>query len=62
MLHSQRYYFFSRAGSGLLGWDALCAVLFWLAAAMIVLCYTFVPIFHRLKVYTAYEFLSSGSI
>src|SRR5690606_18532434 len=25
--------------------------------AMIILCITFVPIFHRLKVYTAYEFL-----
>jgi Na+/proline symporter len=28
-----------------------------LPLAMIVLCVTFVPIFHRLKVYTAYEFL-----
>jgi SSS family transporter len=28
-----------------------------LPLAMIVLCITFVPIFHRLKVYTAYEFL-----
>ncbi|MDB5132117.1 MAG: transporter, family [Mucilaginibacter sp.] len=28
-----------------------------LPLAMIVLCLTFVPIFHRLKVYTAYEFL-----
>jgi SSS family transporter len=30
---------------------------FGLPVAMIVLCITFVPIFHRLKVYTAYEFL-----
>lgn len=30
---------------------------FGLPLAMIVLCITFVPIFHRLKVYTAYEFL-----
>ncbi|MGO1243098.1 MAG: sodium:solute symporter [Sphingobacteriaceae bacterium] len=30
---------------------------FGLPIAMIVLCVTFVPIFHRLKVYTAYEFL-----
>ncbi|WP_419700806.1 sodium:solute symporter [Mucilaginibacter sp. NFX135] len=30
---------------------------FGLPLAMIVLCVTFVPIFHRLKVYTAYEFL-----
>ena len=30
---------------------------FGLPLAMIVLCYTFVPIYHRLKVYTAYEFL-----
>ena len=28
-----------------------------LPLAMIVLCITFVPIFHRLKVYTAYEYL-----
>ncbi|WP_316823476.1 sodium:solute symporter [Pedobacter gandavensis] len=30
---------------------------FGLPLAMIVLCITFVPIYHRLKVYTAYEFL-----
>lgn len=30
---------------------------FGLPLAMIVLCITFVPLFHRLKVYTAYEFL-----
>lgn len=30
---------------------------FGLPLAMIILCITFVPIFHRLKVYTAYEFL-----
>lgn len=32
---------------------------FGLPLAMIVLCITFVPIFHKLKVYTAYEFLES---
>src|SRR6478735_5635175 len=30
---------------------------FGLPLAMVVLCITFVPIFHKLKVYTAYEFL-----
>jgi len=30
---------------------------FGLPLAMIVLCITFLPIFHRLKVYTAYEYL-----
>src|SRR5690606_27087465 len=30
---------------------------FGLPLAMIVLCITFIPIFHRLKVYTAYEYL-----
>ncbi|MES2138662.1 MAG: sodium:solute symporter [Bacteroidota bacterium] len=30
---------------------------FGLPLAMVVLCITFIPIFHRLKVYTAYEFL-----
>lgn len=32
---------------------------FGLPLAMIILCITFVPIFHRLKVYTAYEFLEN---
>lgn len=32
---------------------------FGLPLAMIVLCITFVPIFHRLKVYTAYEYLEN---
>lgn len=32
---------------------------FGLPLAMIVLCVTFVPIFHKLKVYTAYEFLEN---
>src|ERR1700712_2877929 len=30
-----------------------------LPLAMVVLCITFVPVFHRLKVYTAYEFLEN---
>ncbi|HYW95186.1 MAG TPA: hypothetical protein VE870_06345, partial [Bacteroidales bacterium] len=32
---------------------------FGLPLAMVVLCITFVPAFHRLKVYTAYEFLEN---
>src|ERR1700709_530758 len=32
---------------------------FGLPLAMVVLCITFVPVFHRLKVYTAYEFLEN---
>src|SRR5918998_532585 len=32
---------------------------FGLPLAMVVLCITFVPIFHKLKVYTAYEFLEN---
>src|SRR4051794_13753742 len=32
---------------------------FGLPLAMVVLCITFVPIFHRLKVYTAYEYLEN---
>src|SRR6476661_4327576 len=32
---------------------------FGLPLAMIVLCITFVPIFHRLRVFTAYEFLET---
>jgi SSS family transporter len=30
---------------------------FGLPLAMIIICYTFIPIYHKLKVYTAYEFL-----
>src|ERR671932_2728444 len=30
---------------------------FGLPLAMVVICITFVPLFHKLKVYTAYEFL-----
>src|SRR6201995_3846796 len=30
---------------------------FGLPLAMVILCITFVPIFHKLKIYTAYEFL-----
>ena len=30
---------------------------FGLPLAMVVICYTFIPIYHRLKVYTAYEYL-----
>lgn len=30
---------------------------FGLPIAMVVICYTFIPIFHRLKVFTAYEYL-----
>ncbi len=32
---------------------------FGLPVAMVILCITFVPIFHRLKVYTAYEYLEN---
>ncbi|MGB4959473.1 MAG: sodium:solute symporter, partial [Saprospiraceae bacterium] len=30
---------------------------FGLPLAMVIICYTFIPIYHRLKVFTAYEFL-----
>ncbi|OYU81186.1 MAG: sodium:solute symporter [Flavobacterium sp. BFFFF1] len=30
---------------------------FGLPLAMVIICYTFIPIYHKLKVYTAYEFL-----
>lgn len=30
---------------------------FGLPIAMVIICYTFIPIYHRLKVYTAYEYL-----
>src|SRR5690606_39849576 len=30
---------------------------FGLPIAMVIICYTFIPIYHKLKVYTAYEYL-----
>lgn len=47
------------SGPGLAYTDGMRFVQFYfgLPLAMIVLCVTFVPIFHKLKVYTAYEFL-----
>jgi Na+/proline symporter len=33
---------------------------FGLPLAMVVLCITFVPVFHRLKLFTVYEFLEKG--
>ena len=32
---------------------------FGLPIAMIIICITFIPLYHRLKVYTAYEFLEN---
>src|SRR6476646_301457 len=32
---------------------------FGIPLAMVVICVTFVPLFHRMKVYTAYEFLEN---
>jgi len=37
--------------------DALCAIYFGLPIAMVILSATAVPIFHRAKVYTAYQYL-----
>jgi Na+/proline symporter len=32
-------------------------ILFWLPIAMVVICVTFIPLYHKYKVYTAYEYL-----
>lgn len=49
--------FLSAPGQGFTDGTRFVQFYFGLPIAMIVLCITFVPIFHRLKVFTAYEFL-----
>ncbi len=49
--------FLSAPGQGFTDGTRFVQFYFGLPLAMLVLCITFVPIFHRLKVYTAYEFL-----
>lgn len=49
--------FLSAPGLAFSSGMAFAQFYFGLPLAMIVLCITFVPIFHKLKVYTAYEFL-----
>ncbi len=49
--------FLSTTGQGFDNGMQFVQFYFGLPLAMIVLCVTFIPIFHRLKVYTAYEYL-----
>ncbi len=49
--------FLSAPGQGFTDGTRFVQFYFGLPIAMLVLCITFVPIFHRLKVFTAYEFL-----
>lgn len=49
--------FLSAPGQGFTDGTRFVQFYFGLPLAMIVLCITFIPIFHRLKVYTAYEYL-----
>ena len=49
--------FLSTTGQGFDDGMRFVQFYFGLPLAMIVLCVTFIPIFHRLKVYTAYEYL-----
>lgn len=49
--------FLSAPGQGFTDGTRFVQFYFGLPVAMLVLCITFIPIFHRLKVYTAYEFL-----
>jgi Na+/proline symporter len=53
----QRYYFPFCPGLAYADGMRFVQFYFGLPLAMIVLCITFVPIFHKLKVYTAYEYL-----
>ena len=49
--------FLSAPGQGFTDGTRFVQFYFGLPIAMLVLCITFIPIFHRLKVFTAYEFL-----
>src|SRR5919202_6715818 len=49
--------FISTTGQGLLDGMRFAQFYFGLPIAMVILCATAVPIFHRAKVYTAYEYL-----
>lgn len=49
--------FLSAPGQGFTDGTRFVQFYFGLPLAMIVLCITFIPIYHRLKVYTAYEYL-----
>lgn len=49
--------FLSAPGQGFTDGTRFVQFYFGLPLAMVVLCITFIPIFHRLKVYTAYEYL-----
>jgi Na+/proline symporter len=40
----------------------LCSFTFGLPLAMVVICLTFIPIYHKYKVYTAYEYLEKDLI
>lgn len=51
--------FLSAPGQGFTDGMRFVQFYFGLPLAMIVLCITFIPIFHRLKVYTAYEYLET---
>ncbi|AFK01695.1 SSS sodium solute transporter superfamily [Emticicia oligotrophica DSM 17448] len=51
--------FLSTTGQGFDDGMRFVQFYFGLPLAMIVLCVTFIPIFHRLKVYTAYEYLET---
>lgn len=51
--------FLSGPGEGFANGMSFVQFYLGLPLAMIVLCITFVPIFHRLKVYTAYEYLQN---
>jgi hypothetical protein len=53
----QCHYFSISARPGIYRRYAVCAILFWLPLAMVILCITFVPVFSKLKVFTPYEFL-----
>ncbi len=55
----QRHYFYFSAGTSIYRRYAVCSVLFRYSADTVVICIFFVPIFSRLKVYTAYEYLES---
>src|SRR5690625_7153428 len=57
--HASAITFLSTPGQGFADGMEVVQFYFGLPIAMIILCVTFIPLYYRLKIYTAYEFLET---
>src|SRR5690625_6705000 len=57
--HASSITFLSTPGQGFADGMEFVQFYFGLPIAMIILCVTFIPLYYRLKIYTAYEFLET---